>query len=117
MDIKLVDNDISIENNDLVLIQGSEETAQNLSVNLRTFLGEWFLNTSLGIPWFQEILVKGTSIQQIESIILNAILSTNGVLNVSRFNIELDNNERQLSIDSTIQSEEGDIILNDLIVV
>jgi hypothetical protein len=117
MDIKLVDNDISIENNDLVLIQGSEETAQNLSVNLRTFLGEWFLNTSLGIPWFQEILVKGTSIQQIESIILNAILSTNGVLNVSRFKIELDNKERQLSIDSTIQSEEGDIILNDLIVV
>lgn len=117
MDIKLVDNDISVENNDLVLIQGSEETAQNLSVNLRTFLGEWFLNTSLGIPWFQEILVKGTSIQQIESIILNAILSTNGVLNVSSFNIELDNKERQLSIDSTIQSEEGDIILNDLIVV
>jgi hypothetical protein len=116
MDIRLLNNDISIENNDLVLIQGAEETSQNLSVNLRTFLGEWFLNTSIGVPWFQEILIKGNSTQQIESIILNQILSTNGVRNVSEFSIELDNSTRELTVNATVQSEDGDIILNDLIV-
>jgi hypothetical protein len=64
-------------------------------VQLRTFLGEWFLDTSAGVPYYQSILgqkdrpdedVKGTA----DSIIKANILIVEGVNRILAYESELE---------------------------
>jgi hypothetical protein len=51
------------ELNNLVMVDGTEELAQRLNLAIRTRAGEWFLDTSLGIPWFELLGNKGTELK------------------------------------------------------
>lgn len=73
---------------------------QHLYVRLRLFLGEWFLNTAEGIPYFTRILVKNPSLSLITSIFRRVILETPGVASVSNLKVELDGATRTLSMTS-----------------
>ena len=50
--------------NDLVLVDGdltltttrTEIAAQTLGITLKTYRGEWFLNSNFGVPYLQEII-------------------------------------------------------------
>ena len=58
-DIKLnSDWDIDISMSDLIQTTGRESIQQHWAQRLKTFLGEWFLDTSIGVPYFQQILKK-----------------------------------------------------------
>lgn len=53
-DLKLgVDGDLEIKNGDLLLTTSDDAVRQHLQQRLRTFLGEWFLDLDVGIPFFQ----------------------------------------------------------------
>jgi hypothetical protein len=85
---KMDDNDdIAIENNTFVLTSNNsdEEIRQRLLQALRFFLGEWFLDTTEGIPYFQTILVKGTPPDIIEAEFKSAILGVEGVASLNEF--------------------------------
>lgn len=114
MDLQLINNDLYFENNNLSTITGIEETAQNIVINMKTFLGEWFLNQTIGVAYFSDIFVKNFSLNNVETVLLNAIINTSGVLNVLEFNVEYNTN-RSITVNTKIQSEEGDIVLNDIL--
>lgn len=114
MDIKLTDGDLAVENNELVLIQGLEETAQNLFVNLKTYQGEWFLDQSIGMPWFQDILIKGQPINIISGLIKDAIVNTDGVTELNKFELDYDNETRTMTLDAKAKSANGDIVLQNV---
>ena len=59
--------------------------AQRLSVRLRTYLGEWFLDTKMGVDWFADILLKNVSKQTVDSILQNEILKDEYVLRIITF--------------------------------
>ncbi len=73
MDIKITNNDLDITNNELTLITGIDETSQNITVNLKTILGEWFLDEAIGVPWLNEIFVKRNSLSQAQAILIDNI--------------------------------------------
>jgi protein involved in polysaccharide export with SLBB domain len=56
---------------------------------LRTWLGEWFLDTSLGVPYIQNILTKGATVEQIKTFIKAAATSTAGVESVDELEVTL----------------------------
>lgn len=87
---------------DLVFINGkttvtrtqSEIVAQRLKITLFTFLGEWFLDRDIGVPYFQQIFGKVRSKAAIDVIFQNIISADPGVLEIREFTSTLSNDVR-----------------------
>ena len=87
-------------------IVGVDYIAQLVKCRLLTLYGEWDLDLTLGVPWFNEILGTTTGINTAQQIILDTINQTWGVYEVITFDATYSN--RQLSITFTAASIFGD---------
>lgn len=108
MDI-LLNNDFSSEDyHDAIFINGPLTTdgitsipvdvvAQRLSIRLQTFLGEWFINTAYGVPYWQRILGKKVSKTAIDRIFQEQILSERGVREITSFSSTFQNRTYDMS--------------------
>ncbi len=65
---------------------------QRVLINLKLFLGEWFANTAIGVPYFQSVFGKNTP----------------GVTSITRFDSSVDN-ERKYTLVFSLTSDEGPI--------
>ena len=117
MDIKLVPDgsDILIENNTLKYVVDQEEIRQALIERLKLFKGEWFLNTSIGVPYFQEIIGKNRNINSIATIFKNVILQTVGVIKLIEFELSLNDKTRELSLSFGVNTISGFIRINEVL--
>lgn len=113
MDIKTTNNDFVIVNNNLVLVESREFVQQNLKQRLQTLLGECELDTSLGVPYIEEILGKRRQQSIVENILKDQILSTPGVIKLNSFSLEFEESTRILTVNFEVASESGTIIIND----
>ena len=50
--------DLVIESGDLQLSTGVDAINQDIRLTITLFLGEWFRDVDLGLPWEQEILTS-----------------------------------------------------------
>lgn len=77
----------------LQLVTGAAYTRQSIGIRLRFFLGEWFLDTSQGIPYYQNILKKlpAKGKAQVDSIFIDAILGAPTVNSLLSFTSTLQN--------------------------
>jgi len=118
MDLKLDSTgDLAIEDNDLVLLDGVDAIAQDVEVRLRFFLGEWFLDTRLGVPYYQKILGQKPRLTAVAGIFRKAILTTPGMLSITNFEIDYDGPTRALSISFRGTSIEGDFLFNKELII
>jgi len=98
-----IDNDLEVVNGQLVLVgsrQGSQtrEIEEHIEQRLRTLRGEWFLDNTIGIPYFEEFYRKDFDAGFIESLLIQEILETPGVVRLLEFNMSLDKNTRTLNV-------------------
>ena len=88
---------------------------QKVAIRLRRFLGEWFTDITLGVPYFQKILQKGTTFNDISASIKREILLTkmDNVLAIKKIiSFEIKNSEieqRKIIITFSAQTIYGDI--------
>lgn len=59
---------------------------QRLYILLHTFMEEWFMDTTYGIPYWQSILGKKTTKAAVDLIFQQKILAENGVKEITEFN-------------------------------
>lgn len=104
-------------NNDLLLTSGDLSTVildaairQNLLQRLQLFLGEWFLDTTSGVPYYQTILVKNPNLDVVQATLKDVILSTNGIESLNSFKFEYDNSLRTLTVAFEAKSTNGTVI-------
>lgn len=88
----------------------TEDLAQRLKIKLQFFVGEWFLDENYGIPYFQEIFVKGTNRDTIDDRFKLAISSEDGVQRLSSYSSSIDRSTRELSVQATVLTTEGDLV-------
>lgn len=81
-----------------------EGVAQNVMTRLALWRGTWFIDTTDGTPWLQEILGKH---EAVDVVLRSRILATPGVLSIDSFESILDPNGRNLSINATISTRYG----------
>lgn len=110
MDILLDEDthDIVFINGDVPTTQGQKVTvAQRLKVRLQTFLGEYFLNTTIGVPYYQRIFGKIKNKSTVDTIFQREILSDEGVLEITSYRSDLDVSSRFLQVTFTVRTSEG----------
>lgn len=83
---------------DLSLVTGVDAIKQHLKIRLWLFQGELFYDTSRGVPYYQDVLVKLPNLQIIESIFQDVILETPGVLSIDTMDLSWDRSLRLLSV-------------------
>ncbi|NJR73230.1 MAG: hypothetical protein HC773_05160 [Scytonema sp. CRU_2_7] len=103
-----VTHDLLFENDSLQIVTDEDQLAQNLKIRLQFFLGEWFLNTGVGVPFYSEILVKNPNVANIDAIIKAQILDTVGVSQLLEYNSSFSNALRSYSINFTVRTIYGE---------
>lgn len=81
----------------LKVVTDNEAIAQHAKQRLLFYRGEWFLDVTAGMPWFQNVYVRPHNPAVIESVIKREILDTPGVAELSSFSMDI--NERKRSIE------------------
>lgn len=96
-------NDLLISNGDLILTTTKTEIcAQTLGITLRTFKGEWFLNSNFGVPYLQEIVGVARKKDTVDRIFLSYIANNIYVDNINSYYSTFDTDERYYSMNVTI---------------
>ena len=115
-DLGLTENhDLRIVNGDLVMVSGSAAIAQHIKQRLLAILGEWFLDQSVGLPWFDTILGKYRSLDVVEALIRTQITETPGVEELTSFSLSVDENtERVARVNFTARLSSGSLTTLDL---
>ncbi len=96
----------------IAVVSDADAIAQSLAIRLQFFQGEWFLDTRVGVPYFQRILVKNPQQADVVSILRQAILTTPGVTGIERFDFTLDAARRVASISFTASSTSGPVVFD-----
>lgn len=99
--------DLVIENFDLATVDGVDAIQQNLNQRLRTFLGEYFLDVRVGVPYFQEIFKKRFNPVVVDTAFKREIIYTEGIIELLSFNINIDTSTRELSLNTKVLTTEG----------
>ena len=82
-------------------IDRADKVAQQIKMTLLTFLGEWFLDVTFGVPYLEEILIKNPRMSSIESIIRAHITSVPDVRRVTNLGLSIDHKTRILTVEFT----------------
>lgn len=98
------DGDFAVTRGNLVLV---DDTAQRVTTRLRMLLGEWFLDTTDGTPYFQSILIKSPNMDHVRSAFMDRVLGTEGVRSVQSMELDFDHVRRSLSVSIIAIGPEG----------
>lgn len=109
-----ITHDLIFENFDLQLFDDTNQISQNLGIRLRFLLGEWYLDITQGIPYYQEIFKKNPNQIQIESALKAEILDTDGVLELLKFESLFDRRNRRYSVNFTVRTISGEDLQKEL---
>jgi hypothetical protein len=119
MDIKTIDGTLQLERGvngyDLALVANQDAIAQDIKAAFQTWKEEYFLDKSVGLDYINEILKKGFSPRLIESRFKSLILSRPGVVSIAYFSTELNKAVRNLTVEATINTIDGQINITEVI--
>lgn len=100
-------NDLVLRDGDLMIIDNAERVAQQILISLRFWYGEWFLNTTEGVPYLEYIMVKNPNIAHVRQILTEQIEAVGGVQKVDSMSIDFDRQGRTLAVDYSATTDYG----------
>lgn len=115
-DIKLTadGNDLDVSSGGLELVTDPlDVVSQRLKIGLRFVKGEYRLDTSRGIPYFEDVFKKDPDLLVVRTLLRDKIQDTDGVVNITSFDLALDSATRKLSVGFSCQVEDAETLLSD----
>jgi hypothetical protein len=100
-DLKInAEGDLDFNGRDFAWITNSAEVVQRVSTRLRSVLGGWVFERSLGLDWFGPEGIHSTEIGHDDRVAIfrDCIASTDGVASVDSIDIIIDNDNRAARI-------------------
>ena len=112
MDLLLDENtwDLDMSDTDLRLVTGRDAIRQHLIQRLKTFLAEWFLDQRIGVPYFQQVMVKSPDPVVLDSVFKAEIINTPGIVELLAFDFSIDARTRELLLSFTAVDDTGAVI-------
>jgi len=90
--------DIDLSSGNIELVDKVDYTIQSLRQRLNFFLGEFFLDNTLGFPIYQQLLVKNPNINIIRIKLLELITSEDYIKELTELIIQVDSTSRILIV-------------------
>ena len=90
-------------------INNADKIAQQIKMNLLSFLGEWFLDVTYGVPYLEEILVKNPRMASVETILRSHISSVPDVIRIDHLGLSWDRQKRYLFVEFACTTNLGPI--------
>ena len=93
---------------------GPELVRQKLAQRLKFFLGEWFLDRRLGVPYFKHVFIRNPDLDVIRAMFRKVILGTRGVLGIvgDAITLDFDRVNRTLAVSFACTCEGGTVTVN-----
>lgn len=88
-------------------LSGREEIAQTVKTRLALFYGEYFRDINDGTPWFEQILGKFASLDNVEAILRARIAETPGVIRLVKYSGDFNLDARTYKVSAGILTEYG----------
>lgn len=82
----------------LAVVTDALAVGQHARQRLQTFEKEWFLDTTCGVPWLDDILGRSYDPALAESVVKAELLATDGVEEITSFSVGFDRATRGLII-------------------
>jgi hypothetical protein len=102
------DGDLAIENGTFVLLDDlGAETAQRLKIKFRFFLGEWEIDRRVGLPLFEQVLVKTPDLGVLRKMYREVITKDPAVASLGSIILDLDAPTRRLSLSFEAMLNDG----------
>lgn len=102
--------DLDLAGDRASLVTGADAVAQKIGVRLRLFRGEWFLDERVGVPYYEQVLVKNPNLVAIRSLFRRAIATTPGVEEVTSLDLTVDTAQRRAEVSFRARANDGEII-------
>lgn len=90
-------NDLGHRNGCILYAVSGNETAQRVITRIRRLKGEWFIDTSVGMPYIQDILGK-RDINYFKLLLRKEILNTDGVEAINNFRLSFNSKTGHISV-------------------
>jgi len=107
--------DLEIENGDFKTVDGRNAIGQNIRQRLQTIVGEWFLDLSIYVNYFDNFFEKKENYAIIESELKSVIRNTPGVVDISKFASSFDGESREYSVSFEAETVDGEVKLNEIL--
>lgn len=105
------DGDLSIVGGKVTLISDSlQALEQRLTIRLKTFQEEWFLNVNHGLPYYQQIFTKSIAQSSVDNLFRSYILETDGVVRLFDFSSTLNHQTRKYTLTFSVAAESGEVL-------
>lgn len=112
MDIALGgDHDLDFSDQEMHLVEDlpgePNAIAQEVSIALQFFRGEWPLNVLIGVPYFEQVFIKNPSLAALTVLFTRASLSVPGIIEAREMKLSFDNSGRRLYVTPKLRAEDG----------
>lgn len=84
----------------LAVVTDAEAVGQHARQRLMTYEGEWFLDTTAGVPWLGRIMGRNYDPVVAEAVVKAELLGTDGIEEITAFSVAFTRERRQLDIHS-----------------
>lgn len=100
-----VTHDLVYQDGSLEVVANADEVARNIKTRLLLARGEYALDVTYGFPYSELFGAKIFNLKELETIVKQFILETQGVTELTRFTLDYTGGEsRALQIDFTVQT-------------
>lgn len=110
LDIRLNENwDLDYRNGGLFFVSGVERVAQQVKQALLILLGEYFLDTRIGMPYREVVWVKNPQPAILRTVFTQTILAVDGVKRVLDLRLTVGDASRHLYVMALVESIYGEV--------
>jgi len=98
-------NELIIDNGEFVLVQDGAQVVQNVRQRMLSYMDDFFLDRTHGLPYFQTIFKKPVNLNLTESLLKAQVIETEGVEQLRSFQLQFDKVSRKLLVSVTFKTE------------
>lgn len=104
-----VDGDgfIDTSSNSIELVTESEALVAIIKQKYKMNLKEYYLDTRLGIPYFDQVLIKSYNLRTLENIFKRVLLNFDEIVEIRKFSVVPDDSTRILTVSFECLTESG----------
>ena len=107
--LKTVSGELVFAAGVLQLVAGQDAIRQAAECRLRTFREEWFLDTSIGVPWVEQVLGRKVAAAPVRTIVRDELLAIPGVTGLASLSVVFDPSVSSLAVTFVLQTAAGDV--------